>query len=237
MGPNPFHRRSPDRSSARPATANRHRRARRHRQQAALPPPERPRRPDRPERRGPPTRPARRTPPSSRRRSTVSTVLPYRCTTAAQRPARSAMISRNRSAPTTAAMSIERTTSANSTVTCLYSARVGQSQPPHRTHYRTSSSPPAQYRTTGTPRLPPSCHAASRLSFHVTIVSPPAGQHVPYRRCDHMGRGRAQCRPSQGESIRSRNQQGALRLREHLPNIPLKIKKRGRQHWHCIRTI
>ncbi len=32
------------------------------------------------------------------------------------------MISRNRSAPTVAAMSIEPTTSANSTVTCLYSA-------------------------------------------------------------------------------------------------------------------
>src|SRR5271157_2773661 len=32
------------------------------------------------------------------------------------------MISRSRSAPTAAAMSIERTTSANSTVTCLYSA-------------------------------------------------------------------------------------------------------------------
>ena len=34
------------------------------------------------------------------------------------------MISRNRSAPTAAAMSIECTTSANSTVTCLYSAGV-----------------------------------------------------------------------------------------------------------------
>ena len=34
------------------------------------------------------------------------------------------MISRNRSAPTAAAMSIECTTSANSTVTCLYSAEV-----------------------------------------------------------------------------------------------------------------
>src|SRR6476659_10052230 len=34
------------------------------------------------------------------------------------------MISRNRSAPTAAAMSIECTTSANSTVTCLYSAVV-----------------------------------------------------------------------------------------------------------------
>jgi hypothetical protein len=32
------------------------------------------------------------------------------------------MISRNRSAPTEVAMSIECTTSANSTVTCLYSA-------------------------------------------------------------------------------------------------------------------
>src|SRR5689334_402212 len=32
------------------------------------------------------------------------------------------MISRNRSAPTAAAMSIECTTSANNTVTCLYSA-------------------------------------------------------------------------------------------------------------------
>ena len=34
------------------------------------------------------------------------------------------MISRNRSAPTAAAMSMECTTSANSTVTCLYSAAV-----------------------------------------------------------------------------------------------------------------
>ena len=34
------------------------------------------------------------------------------------------MISRSRSAPTAAAMSIECTTSANSTVTCLYSAGV-----------------------------------------------------------------------------------------------------------------
>jgi hypothetical protein len=32
------------------------------------------------------------------------------------------MISRSRSLPTVAAMSIERTTSANNTVTCLYSA-------------------------------------------------------------------------------------------------------------------
>ena len=45
------------------------------------------------------------------------------------------------------------------------------------------SSAAAQYRTTRTPRLPPSSHAASPLSFHVTIVSPLASQHVPYRRC------------------------------------------------------
>src|SRR6476620_2669912 len=51
-----------------------------------------------------------------------ATVPPYRCTTVAQRSASSARISRNRSAPTAAAMSIEWTTSANSTVTCLYSA-------------------------------------------------------------------------------------------------------------------
>src|SRR5262245_54021961 len=43
-------------------------------------------------------------------------------TTAADRPTSSAMISRQRSAPTAAAMSIECTTSAKSTVTCLYSA-------------------------------------------------------------------------------------------------------------------
>ena len=35
------------------------------------------------------------------------------------------MISRNRSGPTAAAMSMECTTSANSTVTCLYSADFG----------------------------------------------------------------------------------------------------------------
>src|ERR1700749_2980109 len=54
----------------------------------------------------------------------LSTVPPYRCTTDAQRLTSPVMISRNRSAPTAAAISIERTTSANSTVTCLYSAGV-----------------------------------------------------------------------------------------------------------------
>src|SRR3954464_2514612 len=42
--------------------------------------------------------------------------------TAAALSSSSVIISRNRSMSTTAAMSIDRTTSANSTVTCLYSA-------------------------------------------------------------------------------------------------------------------
>ena len=74
------------------------------------------------------------------------TVLPYRCTTTAQRSDRSAMISRNRSAPTAAAISIECTTSANSTVTCLNSAGLWRWQSPHRTRYRTSTSAAARYR-------------------------------------------------------------------------------------------
>src|SRR5882757_451304 len=52
----------------------------------------------------------------------LPTVPPMCCTTTAARLTRSAMISRSRSGPTVAAMSIEWTTSANSTVTCLYSA-------------------------------------------------------------------------------------------------------------------
>ena len=58
----------------------------------------------------------------------LSTVPPYRCTTAAQRSTSSAMISRSRSAPTAAAMSIECTTSANNTVTCLYSAALAAAE-------------------------------------------------------------------------------------------------------------
>src|SRR5258705_2985926 len=52
----------------------------------------------------------------------LSTMPPYRWTTTAARLTRSVIISRNRSAPTAAAMSIECTTSAKRTVTCLYSA-------------------------------------------------------------------------------------------------------------------
>ena len=78
----------------------------------------------------------------------------------------SAMISRSRSAPTAAAMSIECTTSANSTVTCLYSAGVVAvaTGAPHSLQNRAISAA-AQYRTTRTPRLLPSCHAASPLAF------------------------------------------------------------------------
>ncbi len=52
----------------------------------------------------------------------LSTVPPYRWTIFEERLNSSVMISRSRSAPTAAAMSIEWTTSANNTVTCLYSA-------------------------------------------------------------------------------------------------------------------
>src|ERR1700722_12742190 len=93
------------------------------------------------------------------------------------------MISRQRSAPTAAAMSIECTTSANSTVTCLYSAwascdvtgaphslqnfEFAGSSVPHDLHTKA-----AAVMSTGQP-----------LFFHVVIVSPLGGQHVGY--CSH----------------------------------------------------
>src|SRR6516162_2651288 len=94
------------------------------------------------------------------------------------------MISRSRSAPTAAAMSIERTTSANSTVTCLYSAGVvavamGAPQWLQNLAFAPSSVP-----------HDPHTKAAAVMSrghptgVHVDIVSPLASQHVPYRRCD-----------------------------------------------------
>src|SRR6478672_9092478 len=88
------------------------------------------------------------------------------------------MISRSRSAPTAAAMSIEWTTSANKTVTCLYSAAVaaGLTDAPHLLQNRESggssvphdphNSPPA----VSAPRPPPvpstsvSCHRWSAMS-------------------------------------------------------------------------
>src|SRR6476469_424325 len=68
-------------------------------------------------------------------------VPPYRRTTAVARWINSVMISRNRSAPTAAAMSIERTTSAKSTVTCLYSASLPSinSGEPHASQKRASA--------------------------------------------------------------------------------------------------
>ena len=54
------------------------------------------------------------------------------------------MISRHRSAPIAVAMSIECTTSANSTVTCLYSARVS-------------------FAVTGTPQASQNCEFARQL--------------------------------------------------------------------------
>src|SRR5262245_9605229 len=57
----------------------------------------------------------------------------YRCTTSEHRSTSSDISSRMRSEPTAAAMSIEWTTSANSTVTCLYSATLptGAMAAPH----------------------------------------------------------------------------------------------------------
>ena len=61
------------------------------------------------------------------------------------------MISRNRSVSTAAAMSIERTTSANSTVTCLYSADLAGAitAAPHSLQNLCPAA--AQHRTTRTP--------------------------------------------------------------------------------------
>src|SRR6476661_970426 len=91
------------------------------------------------------------------------------------------MISRSRSGPTAAAMSIECTTSANSTVACLYSAGAVAlaTAAPHLLQNRESggSSVPHDPHTT----------AAAVMSrrhptvVHVDIVSPLARQHVPYR--------------------------------------------------------
>src|SRR5246127_4814937 len=94
------------------------------------------------------------------------------------------MISRSRSAPTEAAISIECTTSANSTVTCLYSAGVvaAETAAPH-------SLQNFEFGGSSAPHDPHTEAAAvmsrgQRTVVHVTIVSPLASQHVPYRRCD-----------------------------------------------------
>ena len=73
-----------------------------------------------------------------------------------------------------AAMSIERTTSANSTVTRLYSAGVVAIATTGAPHSLQNFEFSAQLRTARPAHhgSPPSCHAASPLSFHVFIVSP-----------------------------------------------------------------
>ena len=69
---------------------------------------------------------------------------------------KSVMISRNRSRSMRAAMSIDRTTSANSTVTCLYFAVSGEPRSAHRTRRRTWRRPAGPCRTTRKQRPPPS---------------------------------------------------------------------------------
>src|ERR1700751_3231446 len=97
------------------------------------------------------------------------------------------MISRNRSVSTAAAMSIERTTSANSAVTCLYSAGVvavataaphslqnfefGGSSVPHDPH-----NSPAAVMSRGQPTV-----------VHINILSPMASPHAPSRHSDVYG--------------------------------------------------
>ena len=94
------------------------------------------------------------------------------------------MISRNRSAPTVAAMSIECTTSANKTVTCLYSAGVVvvATAAPH-------SLQNFEFDGSSVPHDPHTKAAAvmSRghpTGVHVNIVSPLVRHCWSYRRCD-----------------------------------------------------
>src|ERR1700752_2282572 len=121
----------------------------------------------------------------------LSTVPPYRCTTTDERSTSSAMISRNRSAPTAAAISIECTTSANSNVTCLYSADVaagligalhllqnresGGSSVPHDPHTKA-----AAVMSRGTPLAftSISCHRRSDLS----VISPQRNQRQGWQK-------------------------------------------------------
>src|SRR6202050_677925 len=90
----------------------------------------------------------------------LSTVPPQRCTTADAQLTSSVMISRSRSAPTAEAMSIECTTSANKTVTCLYSARVSCPV--------TGAAQPSQNRASSRGLVPHVRHAA------VAVIRPSA---------------------------------------------------------------
>src|SRR5947209_17170264 len=93
------------------------------------------------------------------------------------------MISRNRSAPTAEAISIERTTSANSTVTCLYSAErltsvAGAPQPLQNLEFGGSLVPhePHDRATTVSPE-PPSPSGSTSVSCHRWCR-----RYTPYRR-------------------------------------------------------
>src|SRR5277367_87614 len=85
------------------------------------------------------------------------TVPSEHCTTTAARSTSAAMISRNCSAPTTEAMSIEWTTSANRTVTCLYSAWASLSSTGEPQLWQTGRSPRAWCHTSATNQRTLSC--------------------------------------------------------------------------------
>jgi len=85
------------------------------------------------------------------------TVPSERCTTTTARSTSAAMISRNRSAPTTEAMSIKWTTSANRTVTCLYSAWASLSSTGQQQLWQTGRSPRAWCHTSATHQRTLSC--------------------------------------------------------------------------------
>src|ERR1700733_6158139 len=99
----------------------------------------------------------------------------------------SATISRNRSAPTAAAMSIEWTTSANNTVTCLYSARGGRAETaaPHSLQNLAVALDCApqepQNRPVAVSPPPPSELGSTSISFHCCwAVSVISSSHLRY---------------------------------------------------------
>jgi hypothetical protein len=83
------------------------------------------------------------------------------------------MVSHNRSAPTTEAMSIEWTTSANRTVTCLYSAWASQSPTGEPQLWQTGRSPRAWCQTSATHQRTLSC--PDLLPAIATAARPTAG--------------------------------------------------------------
>jgi TrwC relaxase len=100
----------------------------------------------------------------------LSTVPPRCCTTTDERSTSSVMISRSRSAPTAAAMSMDCTTSANSTVTCLYSAWVSCSV--------TGAPQPSQNRAPSRSSMPQVRHAVAAV-IRLSAASGPRGPSSP----------------------------------------------------------